>query len=119
MNLISLGKIDKKFLRYTLIYIIIMISLNVVSHFLEEGKALPENILLILIISHGTLIFFIIFEIRLRKTISKENTIIEKPNEKNESKKIIKYIFNDKVKEKFDIKKFFNFIINDNFRINI
>ena len=106
MNLISLGKIDKKFLRYTLIYIIIMISLNVVSHFLEEGKALPENILLILIISHGTLIFFIIFELRLRKTISKEITIVEKPNEKSESKKIIKYIFNDKVKEKFSIKKF-------------
>ena len=83
-----------------------MIAINIVSYYIQKGKAEPENILLILIISHGSLIFFILFECWLRKTISKKIPSEDKSKGKSESKKILKYIYHDNNKKKLDVKKF-------------
>lgn len=106
MRIISIGNIDKKFLIFSLIYVIIIVALNILSLTFRKIKLRPSNIPLILIMSHGFLIFFVIFECILKKSMKKkvkEEIINKRNNIDEESEK--KLIFNDS--NKVDIKNFF------------
>ena len=96
MKLISFGNIDQKFLIYVLFYIIIILSLNFLSIILQDTDvSTKDNIPLILIIIHGSLILCIIMECWLRKTIANKKPKEEEKesNEKNSSNII--YIYNN------------------------
>ena len=106
MRIISIGNIDKKFLIFSLIYVIIIVALNILSLAFRKIKLRPSNIPLILIMSHGFLIFFVIFECILKKSMKKkvkEEIINQRNTIDEESEK--KLIFNDS--NKVDIKNFF------------
>ena len=66
MKIISFGYIDRKFLLYSSIYIVIILTLNTISMILknidDSIKKILKNIPVMLIIIHGSLIFAIIFE---------------------------------------------------------
>ena len=106
MRIISIGNIDKKFLIFSLIYVIIIVALNILSLAFRKIKLRPGNIPLILIMSHGFLIFFVIFECILKKSMKKKvkEEIINKRNTIDEESEK-KLIFNDS--NKVDIKNFF------------
>ena len=96
MKLISFGNIDQKFLIYVLFYIIIILSLNFLSIILQDTDvSTKDNIPLMLIIIHGSLILCIIMECWLRKTIANKKPKEEEKesNEKNSSNII--YIYNN------------------------
>ena len=113
MKLISLGNIDKIFLIYASIYIVVTIVLNIISIILQNNedniKNLLKNISVMIINIHGSLIFAIIFQCYLNKVISNrkpENIIKE---EDNNNERII-YIYN-KPKKENDKKSFFLLIL--------
>ena len=113
MKLISLGNIDKIFLIYASIYIVVTIVLNIIFIILQNNedniKNLLKNISVMIIIIHGSLIFAIIFQCYLNKVISNrkpENIIKE---EDNNNERII-YIYNEPKKEN-DKKSFFLLIL--------
>ena len=128
MKLISLGNLNKKFLLYLLAFIIIEISINLISLYINNNNNNNNNdnqicIPLRIIIQSSFMIIFIIPEILTKKKCSKEkkenkiNAIIEN--------KIV-YIYKNPSKNKMSIiiiisLGFFYFILNSTlvfFQIN-
>ena len=91
MKLISLGKIDEKFLLYSYVYIIIKVLSNSISFFLEDSVS-TKNIPLILIINNSANIFFGIPEYFIRKAFPNK-TVEEKEDIKKNIDNNITYIF--------------------------
>ena len=109
MKLISIGKINTKFLIYTLIYLVIIVLLNIISSILSYFDVSNDNnLFLILICCHGSLIFFVVGECWLRKTIFNTN-MEEKAKESDKNKNSIKYLF--RKSESFNIKNFLILIL--------
>ena len=102
MKIISFGYIDRKFLLYSSIYIVIILTLNTISMILknidDSIKKILKNIPVMLIIIHGSLIFAIIFECYLRKSVKTKMPNKEIKNDE-ENKNGIVYIYNEPKKE--------------------
>ena len=102
MKIISFGYIDRKFLLYSSIYIVIILTLNTISMILknidDSIKKILKNIPVMLIIIHGSLIFAIIFECYLRKSVKTKIPNKEIKNDE-ENKNGIVYIYNEPKKE--------------------
>ena len=112
MKLISFGKLDQKFLIYVLVYIIIILSLNFLSILLQDTDvSTKDNIPLMLIIIHGSLILFIILECWLRKTIANKKPKEEKKEKENNEKNITKIIYIYNKPKKANINQFLILIL--------
>ena len=120
MRLITFGKINLKFLIIVSIYIGIILVLNSISIGLKNSddsiKKILKNIPIMLIIIHGSLIFYIILEYWRNKLISKKVSNNE-INEGNDSRIIyliyLIYLYN--LPQKKNIKKIISYYFNDYF----
>ena len=94
---IEIGKVDFKFLIYSLSYIITVILINVFSFSFKSVGLQIKNIPLLLIITHSSLIFLIIYKCFLRKIIKKKEINIERNTLKDGKKKgkELELIFNE------------------------
>ena len=96
---IAIGKVNFKFLFYSLSYIISIILINMISFSFKLVKSEIKNIPLILIITHSFLIFLIPFECRLRKSINKKEIEGKLLNENKSDDKELKLIVNTEQKK--------------------
>ena len=109
--LIAIGKINIRFLVYSLSYIITQILLNSItfSFKLKFVDLKIKNIPLILIITHSSLIFFIIIECRVRKLFNKKETNENELKDGKRKGKELKLIYNKS--KKVNIKGQLNLIL--------
>ena len=109
--LIAIGKINIRFLVYSLSYIITQILLNSItfSFKLKFVDLKIKNIPLILIITHSSLIFFIIIECRVRKLFNKKETNENELKDGKRKGKELKLIYNKS--KKVNIKEPLNLIL--------
>ena len=109
--LIAIGKINIRFLVYSLSYIITQILLNSItfSFKLKFVDLKIKNIPLILIITHSSLIFFIIIECRVRKLFNKKETNENELKDSKRKGKELKLIYNKS--KKVNIKEPLNLIL--------
>ena len=109
--LIAIGKINIRFLVYSLSYIITQILLNSItfSFKLKFVDLKIKNIPLILIITHSSLIFFIIIECRVRKLFNKKETNENELKDSKRKGKELKLIYNKS--KKVNIKGQLNLIL--------
>ena len=107
MKMITLGKIDKRFLYHTFFYLLVMLFLNIIATIFKSLEVSTDNMPLILAICHACLIFFIAPECWLKYQISSVKTN-EKTN-KYLSNKNIRYIY--RKTKPFNIKIFSILII--------
>ena len=109
--LIAIGKINIRFLVYSLSYIITQILLNSItfSFKLKFVDLKIKNIPLILIITHSSLIFFIIIECRVRKLFNKKETNENELKDSKRKGKELKLIYNKS--KKGNIKEPLNLIL--------
>ena len=109
--LIAIGKINIRFLVYSLSYIITQILLNSItfSFKLKFVDLKIKNIQLILIITHSSLIFFIIIECRVRKLFNKKETNENELKDGKRKGKELKLIYNKS--KKVNIKGQLNLIL--------
>ena len=96
---IAIGKVNFKFLFYSLSYIISIILINMISFSFKLVKSEIKNIPLILIITHSFLIFLIPFECRLRKSMNKKEIEGKLLNENKSDDKELKLIVNTEQKK--------------------
>ena len=112
MKLISFGNIDQKFLIYVLVYIIIILSLNFLSILLQDTDvSTKDNIPLMLIIIHGSLILFIFLECWLRKTTANKKPKEDKKEKENNQKNITKIIYIYNKPKKANVNQFLILIL--------
>ena len=109
--LIAIGKINIRFLVYSLSYIITQILLNSItfSFKLKFVDLKIKNIPLILIITHSSLIFFIIIECRVRKLFNKKETNENELKDGKRKGKELKLIYNKS--KKVNLKEPLNLIL--------
>ena len=109
--LIAIGKINIRFLVYSLSYIITQILLNSItfSFKLKFVDLKIKNIPLLLITTHSSLIFFIIIECRVRKLFNKKETNENELKDGKRKGKELKLIYNKS--KKVNIKEPLNLIL--------
>ena len=106
MKLISIGKLDIKFLLYTFIYLLVILLLNISSFILNYKKFATDNIPGILIITHCSLLFYIIPHFLVKKSFSDNN---KQKNVKKDNNQKINYLVSNS--EPFSIKQFLILVI--------